>query len=160
MPPRLLPIPAIGSSAGCRGSGSLRSFDLRTLEQAAEFGGASGGGGAVAAVAFSENGYHMASAGGGGTSLWDLRKVGLVRTWGGEGGEGGGATASVAFDSTGLYCASGGADGVVVDICSGTGIGNTVAFYEDRPTDYNASDPGLGSVFRAAIAVSQCAACQ
>lgn len=53
-----------------------------------------------------------------------------------------------------------GADGVVQGICSGTGIGNTVAFYEQRPTDYNASDPGLGSVFRAAIAVAACAACQ
>ena len=53
-----------------------------------------------------------------------------------------------------------GADGVVAGICSGTGIGNTVAFYEARPTDYNASDPGLGAVFRAAIAISQCAACQ
>ena len=53
-----------------------------------------------------------------------------------------------------------GADGVVDGICSGTGIGDTVAFYEARPTDYNASDPGLGAVFRAAIAISQCAACQ
>ena len=52
------------------------------------------------------------------------------------------------------------ADGVVEAICSGTGIGNTVAFYQDRPTAYNQSDPGIGSVFRAAIAVAQCAACQ
>ena len=45
------------------------------------------------------------------------------------------------------------ADGTVSSICAGTGIGNTVAFYEARPTDYLDSDPGLGAVFRAALAI-------
>ena len=40
------------------------------------------------------------------------------------------------------------------DICTGTGIGSDVAFYEARPTAYNVSAPGIGSVFRAAVAYS------
>lgn len=44
------------------------------------------------------------------------------------------------------------ADGTVTGICTGTGIGTDVAFYEARPTAYNISAPGLGSVFRAAVA--------
>jgi rhamnogalacturonyl hydrolase YesR len=46
------------------------------------------------------------------------------------------------------------ADGTVNDICTGTGIGSDVAFYEARPTAYNVSAPGIGSVFRAAVAYS------
>lgn len=44
------------------------------------------------------------------------------------------------------------AAGVVHNISCGTGIGGDVAFYEARSTAYNASSPGLGSVFRAALA--------
>ena len=51
-----------------------------------------------------------------------------------------------------------GADGAVAGICEGTGIGNTVAFYEARSTAYNSSDPGIGAVFRAAIAIARCGA--
>jgi unsaturated rhamnogalacturonyl hydrolase len=47
------------------------------------------------------------------------------------------------------------ADGTVNNICTGTGIGTTVDFYEQRPTDYAGSAPGLGSVFRAARAFAQ-----
>jgi rhamnogalacturonyl hydrolase YesR len=46
-----------------------------------------------------------------------------------------------------------GADGVVEGICEGTGIGETVAFYEARTTFWNRSSPGLGSVFRCASAM-------
>jgi hypothetical protein len=46
------------------------------------------------------------------------------------------------------------ADGTVTGICAGTGIGeNTPAFYYARPTNYTISQPGLGSVWRAAHAV-------
>lgn len=46
------------------------------------------------------------------------------------------------------------ADGTVTGICTGTGIGaNTPAYYYARPTDYASSQPGLGSVWRAAHAV-------
>ena len=44
------------------------------------------------------------------------------------------------------------ADGTVSGICAGTGIGSDVAFYQARPTDYADSDPGIGSVWRAALA--------
>ena len=43
------------------------------------------------------------------------------------------------------------ADGTVSGICTGTGIGTDVAFYEARPTDYTESAPGIGAVFRAAV---------
>ena len=46
-------------------------------------------------------------------------------------------------------------DGTVNGICTGTGIGTDVAFYETRPTAYNVSAPGLGSVFRAATAYAR-----
>jgi len=42
--------------------------------------------------------------------------------------------------------------GEVQGICEGTGIGADVAFYQARSTAYPSSAPGLGSVFRAAIA--------
>lgn len=44
------------------------------------------------------------------------------------------------------------ANGTVASICTGTGIGTDVGFYEARPTPYAGSSPGLGSVFRAALA--------
>lgn len=47
------------------------------------------------------------------------------------------------------------ADGTVLGICSGTPVGMNATFYNDRPTAYNTSDPGLGSVFRAALAYSE-----
>ena len=42
--------------------------------------------------------------------------------------------------------------GEVTGICEGTGIGADVAFYQARSTAYPSSAPGLGSVFRAALA--------
>lgn len=48
-----------------------------------------------------------------------------------------------------------GPDGTVSGICAGTGIGTDVAFYQNRPTAYASSSPGLGSVFRAALAYAQ-----
>lgn len=44
------------------------------------------------------------------------------------------------------------ADGEVTAICTGTPIGNDTAFYENQPTPYNHSDPGIGSIFRACVA--------
>ena len=44
------------------------------------------------------------------------------------------------------------ADGTVTGICEGTGVGTDVAFYEARSTAYGVSDPGIGSVWRAALA--------
>lgn len=44
------------------------------------------------------------------------------------------------------------ADGTVAGICSGTGVLTSVAQYQARPTSYLASAPGLGAVFRAALA--------
>jgi rhamnogalacturonyl hydrolase YesR len=43
------------------------------------------------------------------------------------------------------------ADGTVNGICTGTGILTSADAYNKRPTNYNVSAPGLGSVFRAAI---------
>jgi rhamnogalacturonyl hydrolase YesR len=48
-----------------------------------------------------------------------------------------------------------GPDGTVSGISCGTGIGTDVAFYEARSTAWNISEPGLGSVFRAARAYWQ-----
>eukprot|EP01088_Endostelium_zonatum_P020565 TRINITY_DN763_c0_g1_i1.p1 TRINITY_DN763_c0_g1~~TRINITY_DN763_c0_g1_i1.p1 ORF type:complete len:403 (-),score=41.81 TRINITY_DN763_c0_g1_i1:61-1269(-) len=45
-------------------------------------------------------------------------------------------------------------DGSVVDICEGTGIGDSVAFYNGRGRDYLDSAPGLGAVVRAAVAMA------
>jgi rhamnogalacturonyl hydrolase YesR len=59
---------------------------------------------------------------------------------------------------TALYSGVAGAlsqDGTVQGICEGTGIGNTTAFYEARKTLYSLSAPGLGAVFRCAIAYEE-----
>jgi rhamnogalacturonyl hydrolase YesR len=48
-----------------------------------------------------------------------------------------------------------GIDGTVYNISTGTGIGTTIQFYEERPTGYTVSAPGLGSVFRAAHSMWQ-----
>lgn len=47
-----------------------------------------------------------------------------------------------------------GADGVVSGICVGTGVQTSAAQYNERPTTYSESAPGLGAVFRAALAYS------
>lgn len=47
------------------------------------------------------------------------------------------------------------ANGTVAGICAGTAIGADVEFYEERPTTYLGSAPGLGSIFRAALAVAR-----
>ena len=44
-------------------------------------------------------------------------------------------------------------DGTVEGICQGTPVELDVAAYNSRTTFYNMSDPGLGAVFRAAVAV-------
>jgi len=44
-------------------------------------------------------------------------------------------------------------DGTVTGICEGTGIGGDLQFYEGRSNAYSASQPGLGSVIRAAAAM-------
>jgi hypothetical protein len=49
-------------------------------------------------------------------------------------------------------------NGSVAGICEGTGIGADVAFYEARRTDYALAAPGIGAVFRAALAVADLAA--
>ena len=46
-------------------------------------------------------------------------------------------------------------DGTVTGICAGTGIEPNATAYEARPTAYNQSIPGLGSVFRAALAYQE-----
>jgi rhamnogalacturonyl hydrolase YesR len=46
-------------------------------------------------------------------------------------------------------------DGSVDGICQGTPVELDVAAYNSRTTFYNMSDPGLGAVFRAAMAVQQ-----
>ena len=43
-------------------------------------------------------------------------------------------------------------DGTVSGICAGTPVEPDVASYNARPTGYNTSQPGLGAVFRAALA--------
>jgi hypothetical protein len=45
------------------------------------------------------------------------------------------------------------ASGQVEGICEGTGIGENVAFYQARKTLWNISSPGLGAVFRCAVAM-------
>ena len=47
------------------------------------------------------------------------------------------------------------ADGTVEGVCQGTPVELTVAAYQSRTTLYNMSDPGLGAVFRAAMAVER-----
>lgn len=46
-------------------------------------------------------------------------------------------------------------NGTVSGICTGTGVGENVAFYEARPTDYLKSSPGLGSVIRATLSYAR-----
>ena len=53
----------------------------------------------------------------------------------------------------GVAAAVDAATGQVGGICEGTGIGENAAFYEARRTDWNISSPGLGSVFRCAVAM-------
>ena len=49
------------------------------------------------------------------------------------------------------------ADGTVDGICEGTPVEPSAAAYNARTTRYNVSDPGLGAVFRAALAVERLA---
>jgi hypothetical protein len=44
------------------------------------------------------------------------------------------------------------ADGTVNGICVGTGVLTSVAAYNARPTTYLQASPGLGAVFRSALA--------
>lgn len=53
----------------------------------------------------------------------------------------------------GVAAAVDAATGQVQGICEGTGIGDDAAFYEARRTWWNISAPGLGSVFRCAVAM-------
>jgi rhamnogalacturonyl hydrolase YesR len=46
-------------------------------------------------------------------------------------------------------------DGSVEGVCEGTPVELTVAAYQSRTTFYNMSDPGLGAVFRATMAVER-----
>lgn len=46
-------------------------------------------------------------------------------------------------------------DGTVEGVCQGTPVELDVAAYQARTTFYNMSDPGLGAVFRAAMAVQR-----
>lgn len=55
---------------------------------------------------------------------------------------------------TGLLRAVG-EDGTVAGICQGTPVEPNVAAYNSRTTFYNMSDPGLGAVFRAAMAIQR-----
>ena len=45
-------------------------------------------------------------------------------------------------------------NGSITGICEGTGIGVNEAFYQARKTDYADAAPGIGAVFRAALAVA------
>ena len=71
----------------------------------------------------------------------------------------GGFLERAAFDGVlraawaGVAAAVDAATGQVAGICEGTGIGENVAFYEARRTEWIASSPGLGSVFRCAVAM-------
>ena len=48
-----------------------------------------------------------------------------------------------------------GGSGQVAGICEGTPIGNSTAFYEARKTTWEGSSPGLGAVFRCAVAMGE-----
>lgn len=102
-----------GVLLGIAGSdGRVRVFDVRDQTCAVAFGAGTAG---VSALAFSENGYHVASASAEGAVLWDLRKVTAaqdpVKTWAPSAA--GAAATAVAFDFSGAFLAAGAADGSV-----------------------------------------------
>lgn len=82
----------------------VRIWEVKQQKNVAEFAGHEG---AVKALAFSENGFHLATAASDGIKLWDLRKLKNFKTLSPY--EDAPCT-SVAFDYTGLYLAVGGAD--------------------------------------------------
>ncbi len=90
--------------------GAVRLWEVRGQSRAAELGGHAGGNeGGVAALAFSENGYHLASAGADGARVWDLRKLRILAELPNTTG-----ARSVAWDGSGAYLAVGGAAGAAV----------------------------------------------
>ncbi|KDD72357.1 hypothetical protein H632_c3461p0 [Helicosporidium sp. ATCC 50920] len=91
-------------TAGARGP--LAVWETRSQKSVAAL---TGHAGPVNALAFSENGYHLASAGDDGVRVWDLRKQRQIALW----EEFAGARA-VQFDLSGLFLAMGGDRGVQV----------------------------------------------
>ena len=61
---------------------------------------------AVSAIAFSENGYHMASADGEGVKVWDLRKLSCIHQLSAP------SATAVAYDHSGLFLGVGSANAV------------------------------------------------
>lgn len=82
----------------------VRIWEVKQQKNVAEFAGHEG---AIKALAFSENGFHLATAATDGVKLWDLRKLKNFKTL--TPYEDAPCT-SVAFDYSGLYLAVGGAD--------------------------------------------------
>ncbi|XP_063937766.1 pre-mRNA-processing factor 19 isoform X2 [Daucus carota subsp. sativus] len=81
----------------------------------------------VSSIAFSENGYHLATAAEDGVKLWDLRFIRTLMTFPSDLKTG---TRPIDFDYSGLYLASGGSHISVYDIASAPKYG-TIATFSD-----------------------------
>ena len=87
--------------------GQIKIFEVKTGNSAAEFDAP----GPIQSLAFSENGTWLASVskGDSGIAIWDLRKMGQVKTL-----ETGGAVSHVRWDYTGQYLAAASSSGITV----------------------------------------------
>lgn len=95
--------------SGCSDA-TVRIWDAKSQKEVAKFEGHAG---AITALAFSENGYHLASAAVDGVKLWDLRKLLNFKSLQPFGGE---AALSLDFDISGLYLAVGGAEALIYGV--------------------------------------------
>lgn len=103
-------------AAGSATDGAIRVYDLKACKLAAELKGAHSGG--ITAFAFSENGFHCASAEASGVvKLWDLRKLANFHTINSvsiDGDKAGALVSSLVFDDSASYLAAATGSRVVV----------------------------------------------
>ena len=91
------------------GDGVIRLWDVKTGTSPAAMTGHTGG--AVTSLSFSENGYHVASAGGDGVRVWDLRKQKCILHLAPDAAAA--TTCAVSYDYSGAYLAMGALNGGV-----------------------------------------------
>jgi len=138
-------------AAGSARDGSIRVYDLKTCNLAAELTGSHTGG--LTALTFSENGYHCASAEASGLiKLWDLRKLANIHTIqcsSVEGDKAGAVVSSLAFDSSASYLSA--AVGSRVAVYAAKTWAELIQLHEhkDRVTDI-----AWGSQARTIVSVS------
>jgi len=134
------------AAAGAK-DGVVRIFDVKTCSVAAELRGQALHPGGVTAFAFSDNGFHCASADAAGlVKMWDLRKLANFHSLQMQPQEGeqqaGGATrdslsvSALAFDSSSSYLAAAVGSRALIHACAGWECVARLGEHKDRVTGF------------------------